>query len=390
MKQSGQQEPARRLRIAVLNRQFSATGGGAERYSMALVAQLAAQHEIHVFAQHIDHDVPGVSYHRVSKLVSRPRWLNQLWYAGVTWWATRRGFDVVHSHENTWHGQVQTVHVLPIKYNLFQGRQGWAYGLRWLKVLTSPRLLVYLALERSRFALRRPRTIVLTSQTLVAQTLQAYPACHHAIEVITPGVDRVYGTADRTEQVAARQALGVPLVGQCILFVGNDYRKKGLGVLIHALAALPDSFLVVVGNPAQVPVFRAQAEAAGVAARVFFLGALRDVGPAYVAADCLAHPTQEDTFAMVVLEAMAHGLPVVVSAQPYCGIAALLQPGRDALLLDNPHDVQALVAALQQCRHDLGLAERLRTGALAFAGAHLWAAQARRQAQIYQQMADAG
>ncbi|MDD5472307.1 MAG: glycosyltransferase, partial [Sideroxydans sp.] len=121
MKQSGQQEPARRLRIAVLNRQFSATGGGAERYSMALVAQLAAQHEIHVFAQHIDHDVPGVSYHRVSKLVSRPRWLNQLWYAGVTWWATRRGFDVVHSHENTWHGQVQTVHVLPIKYNLFQG-----------------------------------------------------------------------------------------------------------------------------------------------------------------------------------------------------------------------------------------------------------------------------
>ena len=40
-----------RLRIAVLNRVFEATGGGAERYSIALVEQLALRHEIHVFAQ---------------------------------------------------------------------------------------------------------------------------------------------------------------------------------------------------------------------------------------------------------------------------------------------------------------------------------------------------
>lgn len=390
MKQTGSQPPTRRLRVAVLNRQFSATGGGAERYSMALVAELAAQHEIHVFAQHIDPVVPGVSYHQVSKWLSRPRWLNQLWYAGVTWWATRRGFDVVHSHENTWHGQVQTVHVLPIKYNLFQGRHGWAYALRWLKVLTSPRLLVYLALERGRFALHRPRTIVLASQTLVAQTLQAYPACHGAIEIVTPGVDRVAGAAGQAEKVAARQALGLPPTGQAILFVGNDYRKKGLAVLLKALLDLPDSYLVVVGNPAQVPLFQAQAAAAGLAGRVFFLGALRDVTPAYVATDCLAHPTQEDTFAMVVLEAMAHGLPVVVSAPPYCGIAALLQPGQDALLLENPHEVEPLVAALQQIRNDPVLVERLRMGAVTFAKGHLWAAQAQRQAQIYQQMADAG
>ena len=44
----------KRLRIAVLNRIFRPTGGGAERYSIALVEQLAAQHDIHVFAQQID------------------------------------------------------------------------------------------------------------------------------------------------------------------------------------------------------------------------------------------------------------------------------------------------------------------------------------------------
>ena len=104
----------KKLRIAVFNRTFSPTGGGAERYSIALVEQLAARHEMHVFAQEIDHHWPGVIYHRISAPLRKPRWMNQLWFATATWWATRRGFDVVHSHENTWHGDVQTVHVLQI------------------------------------------------------------------------------------------------------------------------------------------------------------------------------------------------------------------------------------------------------------------------------------
>lgn len=378
----------RRLRVAVLNRQFLATGGGAERYSIALVEHLAAQHEIHVFAQAIDHRWPGVTYHRVSQPFKRPRWVNQLWYAAATWWATRKGFDVVHSHENTWHGQVQTVHVLPVKYNLFQGRTGWARALRWLKVLSSPRLLVYLALERSRFSQQLPRALVLTSQTLVEQTQQVYPRCKSAIQVITPGVDQVPGPASEHEKSAARALLGLPPAGYCVLFVGNDYRKKGLETLVDALATLPTScFLTVVGNAAQLPVFKAQVKARGLDERVFFLGPMRDVRSAYVAADCLAHPTREDTFAMVVLEAMAHGLPVVVSGAHYCGIASLLRNGRDALVLDNPFNVDALAAALLRVQQAPALAKDLSDAGLAFAQDHRWEALAQRQSEIYRQMA---
>lgn len=380
--------PSQRLRIAVLNRHFSATGGGAERYSMALVEQLAAHHEIHVFAQHIEHTWPGVSYHLIAKPLNRPRWLNQLWYATATWWATRKGFDVVHSHENTWHGNVQTVHVLPVKYNLFHGRRGWAYAMRWLKVLSSPRLMAYLGLERSRFLLDSPRTVVLTSQTLVAQTLHAYPACKDAIRVITPGVDRVHGPASDDARAAARQKLGLPEFGQCILFVGNDYRKKGLEALLTALRQLPEQcYLAVVGNPVQVPFFKAQALAEGVNERVYFLGSLADTTPAYAAANCLAHPTHEDTFAMVVLEAMAHGLPVVVSAEKYCGIAGLLLHGREALLLVNPLDSDALAGALLQLTGDSHLSARLQSAGLVFAARHQWSALAQQQADIYLAMA---
>ena len=149
-----------RLRVAVLNRLFTLTGGGAERYSIALVEQLASQHEIHVFAQEIGDQFPGVTYHRVPLPFRRPRWINQLWFAAATWWLTRKGFDVVHSHENTWHGNVQSVHVLPVHYNLLVGRSGLKRALRWLKVVTSPRLLTYLCLEKLRYRVSDGRCIV--------------------------------------------------------------------------------------------------------------------------------------------------------------------------------------------------------------------------------------
>ncbi len=75
---SGPPAPPRRLRIAVLNRIFQASGGGAEAYSVALVEQLSQRHELHVFAQQICHDAPGVFYHLISRPLARPRWLNQL------------------------------------------------------------------------------------------------------------------------------------------------------------------------------------------------------------------------------------------------------------------------------------------------------------------------
>ena len=376
--------PPSRLRIAVLNRYFSSKSGGAERYSTALVEQLAARHDIHVFAQQINHEWPGVTYHTVSSPLTRPRWINQLWYATATWWATRRGFDVVHSHENTWHGQVQTVHVLPVKYTLFNGLSGWQRTMRWVKVLTSPRLITYLWLERLRFSDRYQRCIVVTSSSLKSHMVSTYPATTDRLKVVSPGVSIADGIAAPTRQTAARQRLNLPESGRGVLFVGNDYRKKGLATLIKALALLPETnWLAVVGNNAQVPEFKAQARVAGVAGRIFFLGGLKEIEEAYIASDCLAHPTLEDTFGMVVLEAMAHGLPVVVSCAQYCGIASLLTDGSNALILAQPRDSDELARALLRLSQDLALRLALREGSVALARQHQWESIGLQQESIY-------
>ncbi|MCZ8256055.1 MAG: glycosyltransferase, partial [Polaromonas sp.] len=108
-----------------------------------------------------------------------------------------------------------------------------------------------------------------------------------------------------------------------------------------------------------------------------------DVAPAYEAADILVHPTFEDTFAMVVLEAMAHGLPVVVSGPKYCGISGLLQQGVNALLLNDPRDAGELTSVLGNLLGQPALRKTLSEGAVAFATHYQWKEIALQQEALY-------
>jgi UDP-glucose:(heptosyl)LPS alpha-1,3-glucosyltransferase len=371
------------MRIAIISRVFSRSAGGAESYAVAIAQQLAQRHDIHVFAQESNQPVAGISYHHVFCLGKKPRWINQLLFAIATWWRTRSGFDVVHSHENTWHGQIQTVHVRPLRHNLLHGRRGLRRALRWLKVFISPRLITYVWLEGARFRPGPGRAVVATSTTLRLECEQAYPASCRWLSVITPGTDLQQDTMTRA---MARRQLDLPPDAPLLLFVANDYRRKGLDTLLRAQATLaPGVHLAVVGNPAGIPHYRRQAEQLGLANRVHFLGSLDELGPAYRAADCLAHPTLEDSFAMVVLEAMAHSLPVVVSGPAHCGISRELKDGHEALLLHDPRDAQALANLLRTVLGQSELSSRLRDHGLEFARAHTWESAALQYEALYQQ-----
>lgn len=372
------------LKIAVLNRNFSTTGGGAERYSIALVEQLAIKYDIHVFAQEIAHQWPGVTYHLVPMPMRKPRWVNQLWFATCTWWWTRNGFDVVHSHENTWHGDIQTVHVLPVKHTLFLELRGWQRLQKWIKIVSSPRLLAYLGLERLRFTFRSNKKIVVTSNSLLTIMKCAYPSSINMMSVITPGISLPHFPVTQLRKKNARSLLGLPQDKYCILFVANNYRKKGLELLLTALAQCPSEFvLAVVGNSSEISVFVGQVKILNLESRVFFLGSLKNVEPAYESADCLAHPTLEDTFAMVVLEAMSFGLPVIVSSSKYCGISGLLQHGVNALIVVDPLDPSEMRHALEQVLTQPLLRAQLSRGAITFAYCYQWSELALQQESLY-------
>jgi glycosyltransferase involved in cell wall biosynthesis len=257
-------------------------------------------------------------------------------------------------------------------------------ALRWLKVLTSPRLLVYLWLEKMRFAAKPGRRIVVTSPSLRDIMVRAYPKATPMLEVLVPGVAQIDGPASLAEKLTAREALGLPRAGHCVLFVANDYKKKGLDALLNAMQRLPiDTYLAVVGNPIHILPYRQLAQSGDLESQVFFLGSLKEMDKAYAAADCLAHPTLEDTFAMVVLEAMSHGLPVVVSSARYCGISGLLLDNANALILNDPGDPIAIALHLEKVLGDTLLKRSLLQKGIAFAEGYLWSQIAVQQEQMY-------
>ncbi len=398
------------IRIANLNRHFSRKAGGAESYAVSLVEGLAdrrlangtPEFDVHVWSQTLAHHYPNVTYHKVPGPLTHPRWINQLLFATYTWWKTRKpstdgGFDVIHSHENTWHGHVQTVQVRPIRFHLLDGRTGWRLALRWLKIATSPRLAFYVWLESARMKALPHRVVVAGSQLLKNQMLAAYPHLDANTPIILPGVGAPNMALNRS--VALTQlglSQGVHAQTSFILFVGNDYARKGLPSLLAALALVQAkqdvasrAHLLIVGNAAQIPKFQLMAAEHGVAERVHFVGPQSDMSLVYRAASLMVHPTLEDGFAMVVLEGMSYGLPVVVSSAKYCGISEFLKHQVDALVLDDPLDSKSMAVAIDRlldATQGLTLRQALSDNGLRFAAQYSWDVVVDAYAQIYRKV----
>jgi glycosyltransferase involved in cell wall biosynthesis len=104
--------------------------------------------------------------------------------------------------------------------------------------------------------------------------------------------------------------------------------------------------LIVGGGQPSIQSYQKKAELLEVGSDVQFEGAQMDMPTYYFAADVLAHPTLEDSFGMVVLEALAHQLPVVVSGAPYCGISAQLINMPEVYIISSPKNKEELAVGI--------------------------------------------
>ena len=156
----------------------------------------------------------------------------------------------------------------------------------------------------------------------------------------------------------------IPADEPMVLFLSRLIPRKGADLLIDAFReTCPDRGRLVIAGPEGEPGYRARLEKRaaehGIDARVIFTGALYDQEKrqALVDADVFALPSRYENFANVVAEAMACGVPVVVSET--CGICSLVE-GSAGLVI--PVEKAALVRALQQLLCDRDLHEQLRAG----------------------------
>ena len=366
--------------LAILTRNFSKIGGGAESLAVSLATSMLGECNITVVSQDFDQSPAVFKHIRVPKLAVRSRWLNQLWFSWYTKRVTRQGFDLVHSYENVTHGDVQTVSVKTVHASLKQkGMSSWRIAL-------SPRLLAYLWLERMRLC-STGHHCVFVSQFVHDETLEVMPHLP-ASSVIPPGVDIPERAFTLTEKTAARERLGLSPSISTVGFVGHDFKKKGLGTLLKAAAKVPfDIQIMVIGNPAQADQYTDLVAQLGQGKSCRFMGVVSDMPTAYAAMDCLAHPTTQDVFPMVLLEAMARHVPVITTAEPYNNMGSLLLDHVDAILLPTPDDVQGMVAALSDIVLSSDLRLKLAANGFLFASKYSWDVAKAKYYEIYRNVA---
>lgn len=343
----------RTLSLAVIRQRYAADGG-AERFVARLLDALQGRNLQVTLVTRSWTQAPGFEVVALDPFYVGRVWRDWAFARAVCRRLASQRYDIVQSHE-----RISCCDV----YRAGDGvhREWLAQRARTLGVLgrlgqrISPYHRYTCRAEQRLFRSPRLRAVICNSNMVKNEIVRHFGLPEEKLRVIYSGVDTaVYHPQLRRHRTELRARYGIPDTATVFLFVGSGFTRKGLAVLLDALAPLPtETHLLVVGRDKHVRRYEAQAARLGLGRRVQFLGSQPDVKPFYGAADALVLPTLYDPFPNVVLEAMASGLPVVTSTK--CGAAELI---RDA---DNGYVRDALdVSGLRQAMREL-LAPQHRT-----------------------------
>ena len=323
------------------------TGG----YVAELLPRVARRHDVTLYAADVRAPLPeNVRLVRVP--ASRRTAYTTILSFPAAFASVRERHDVVHAQGwVTGRADVVTAHIV---------LAAWRRAARAAGVPTPPGERVFGRFVQGREARligRRARAILAPSAKVRDEIAECYGR-REGVSVVPHGFSLPPGPLP--SRADARGRLGLDASAFVALYIGDP--RKGLAPALDALVATPSAQLLVVSRAAPGP-SRATAERLGVSARLHWPAGPTPVLDAYAAADVLVHATIYDAFGLTVAEAMAAGLPVIVTRE--AGIAELITHERDGWIVDRP-DGETVARALEALaadparRHAMGAAARAR------------------------------
>ncbi|MGZ8256403.1 MAG: glycosyltransferase family 4 protein [Gallionella sp.] len=286
--------------------------GGMERYVWELTLQLRDMgYAVTVLCQRCHAELPaGIKVIELGEVAIRPRWIASLRFSyRVSNWLKKNPQTnvLIHSNERVNVQHVTTIHGPP--FATVRDKPWWKR--------VSLRVAAQLFLERRE--LRNAQVIIPNSQIIQQQIAHYYP--EYAAKLTAPILPGV--TAG-----ALREARFVPRDGGVIGFVGQEWKRKGLAFAVKIVAQLrqtrPNLKFIVIGPPTDEikPLF---ADWQGGYELMGWSSASR-----YSEFDVLLHPASAEPYGMVIAEAMAARVPVVIS--DLCGAKAQVSDDAGAAL----------------------------------------------------------
>lgn len=354
--------------------------GGAEQFASELTGRLRdkTKDAFHVLANRWASDSGVVRFEKIP-IVSFPKWLTTISFAWFAQRQIRRGnFDLVHSHERIFAADLFTMHGIPHRYWIHQIRRKKTMSLYDLATAWVERKLVYEGGCGKFIAVSE-----LTRQIF----LKEYPIDPARVVIIHPGVHLPNDAQkDKTNiRVSIRRELGIGTDELVVIFASMNFEIKGLDEIFLAIARLPKQnspLKLIVAGKGNIKKYRKAAQKAGIAGQVIFTGVVtrERLTDLYQAGDLYMMLSQFDTFGMVVLEAMAAGLPAIVSSN--VGAKDLVQEGKNGFVIADTSN-RDLIASKIQMMFDDAVRRRMSDAAYQTATQNTWARTAAKYSAIY-------
>lgn len=347
------------MRIALVNKVISQSGGGGERYAADLAtALIELGHEVHLYAAVIE-DVPSAAVRHPLRLPGRPGFCRILGFARNARIALERDkpayqFDIVY-------GLTQ---VYPVDIYFMGGgmHQHWLKIrtpnpiLRLLRCLFNPTHLAQMWLEKQILHEENCRRVISNSRLVKTHAALYGGVRPERVSVVHNGVDRnVFNTEVRQRlRAEARAGLSLNQKDLALIFMAHNWPRKGLATVIRALALAGDAGaryrLYVVGKGSPKPFLQLARDCGLGEDRIRFLSSVNDPQRIYAAGDVFVLPTIYDPCAGVTVEAMACGLPVITTTDN--GAHELVRHGETGYVMQSPSDATGLAGFLCELTDD--------------------------------------
>lgn len=361
--------------------------GGVERYLWELSRAQQPSRAVQVLTAHVQDPLPAEIKLKILTSPRRPSFLSTLVFSllSTAYLLRRRPLDVIVHVQgaNCLTGDVVTAHSCHKAWFIHSLRELSAFSSAFWKKLFNPMHWITIAIETWQYRTSSQSQIVAISQSIATELHRYYRLPATRITVIYNGVNvGEFDKASNAQRGAQlRQKLGFNSEQIVLLFAANEFRRKGLTAVLKAIQLLGQSHLrlVVAGRSDSKP-FKTEAQRLGIAEQVTFIGPCSDMPALYAAADIFVFPTQYEPFGLVITEAMAAKLPVIVSR--LAGASELMQHGIDALLIDNPQDPHELAEQIKKL-FDSNARQRIATAGCQLVQSYTWQNMAARYDELY-------
>jgi UDP-glucose:(heptosyl)LPS alpha-1,3-glucosyltransferase len=317
------------MKLALIRRQFSATGGAELYLQRLLQALVRGGHEPHLFAESWEGHLDGVHLHAVP--VTGKRAVRATNFAdSVAAELAKHSFDVTFSLERTHQQDVYRagdgVHRVWL-----QRRQQFAQWWRRPFACAGAFHRNMMKLEARTFDPANTRHVIVNSDMVRREILENFHFPGERIHLVRNGIDlERYRHGKRN---ATRERYGIKPDDTLLLFVGSGWERKGLRFVLRAFHRLkaPRVKLLVVGKgtpPLAIP------------HGAIFAGPMADVENAYAAADLLLFLPIYEPASNVVAEALVSDLPVITSSLN--GASEIITPRKNGTVISTDGVVDAI------------------------------------------------